>query len=266
MRQELSDATALGNDGTPTRKSGEQALVSDRRAVSGDLLAAERLEAAERLGAWFAHEINNPLGAISGSAQLLARRLQRDIKDPNLLRTYLGYVEAIQSQTERCARITGEILSFTQPGDPDLSRFDPVDAVADAVELVRYASPDCPIVVDAGDAGRLVVRADREWLMRVVFELLTNAVQTSGDTVRVSLTSTGDRVSIAVEDDGPGIPDAVADRLFDPFFSTREKARGLGLTVSLDMMRRMDGTLEAASRAGGGAVFTVELRRCEGRD
>jgi len=228
-------------------------------------VAAERLDASGRLAAWIAHQINNPLGAISGNAQLLARRLQRDVDDPEALRAYLGYLEAIQSHTERCARITAEALNFTQSGEPDLRKVDALEAVTDAVELVRYGHPESQIVLAVHDDGIPEVRADREWLTRVVFEILSNAVSASEDgpiRIEVAVVRAGAqsaRIRIAVADSGPGIPDDVLPRVFDPFFSTRDEARGLGLTLGLDMMRKMNGTLGIVKSDGDGATFAIEI-------
>jgi signal transduction histidine kinase len=229
---------------------------------SRDLLAAQRLEAAGRLAAWVAHQINNPLGAISGNAQLLARRLQRDIRDPELLQDYLRYIEGIQSQTERCARITGEMLNFTRPGEPDLRAVDLSGLIRDAIELVGYAYPGCEIECDSDEWSDLPkASADSDWLIRMLFELLSNAVQASDRTpvfVSMQITSAG-RVEIEIRDFGSGIDDGILLRIFDPFFSTREKSRGLGLTLCLEMSRKMGGDLRVAETSESGSVFVASL-------
>jgi two-component system, NtrC family, sensor kinase len=229
-------------------------------------MAAERLEAAGRLAAWLAHQINNPLGAISGNAQLLARRLQRDISDPDELLQYLRYLDGIQGQTERCARITGEILNFARTGEPDLRRIDVRQVIGEAIELVSYAHPGSNIAFDSSDILPEVC-ADREWMTRMVFELLSNAVESSaGAPVSVNVTIGPRDVRISVRDLGPGIPDDVLPRIFDPFFSTRERARGLGLTLCLEMARRMGGSLHVERPDDGGSVFTAAIPAWGRRD
>lgn len=220
---------------------------------------AERLEAAARLAGWFAHQINNPLGAISGSAQLLGKRLQRDIADCEALAAYTRYLEEIQSQAERCARITGEMLDFTQPGEPDLRRIDVLEVIAHAVNLARYAHPEARMeIADKGAAPP--VRADREWLVRAVFEVLSNAAQASESRpVKIEARNSGARLQVRIEDSGPGISDDVLPRIFDPFFSTRDKARGMGLTLALEMMRKMAGSLKVEKTDPAGSVFMFEI-------
>lgn len=231
---------------------------------SRDLLAAQRLEAAGRLAAWVAHQINNPLGAISGNAQLLARRLQRDISDPELLQEYLKYIEGIQSQTERCARITGEMLNFTRPGDPDLRSVDVLAVIYDAIDLIQYAFPECIVECKADRDSELPrASADPDWLIRLLFELLSNAVQASdGKPVSIFVNQSDDpsgRIRIDVQDSGCGIDENILPKIFDPFFSTREKSRGLGLTLGLEMSRKMDGDLKVVESSSGGSVFAVFL-------
>lgn len=220
--------------------------------------AAERLEAAGQLAAWMAHQINNPLGAISGNAQLLARRLQRDVGDSDTLQAYMRHLEAIQAQTERCAAIISDALSVTQPHEPEFRRIDASKAVSEAIELVHYGRQGIEIVLDV-EGSTPLVRADREWLIRVVFELLVNAIEASGGNVRVEVRKSKAEVQIRVIDSGSGMADDVRRRAFDPFFSTREKARGLGLTMGLDMMRKMNGTLEVEQSNEGGSVLTIEI-------
>lgn len=182
QRNPTNNVVDCRNRGVPsagTTRDTRNSLLAKKAAL--EFMASERLDAAGRLAAWIAHQINNPLGAISGNAQLLARRLQRDIGDPEALGAYMSYLEAVQNQTERCVRITAEALNFTQFGEPDPRRLSVLDVVSDAVELVRYGHPESCVNLSAPAASKcLETRADREWLTRAVFEVLANAVQASG--------------------------------------------------------------------------------------
>jgi two-component system, NtrC family, sensor kinase len=242
-----------------TKRGRKPSKVKEKPKAEMETVAAERLEAAGRLAGWIAHQINNPLGAISGNAQLLARRLQRDIGDPETLRVYLGYLEAIQSHTERCARITGEALNFTRPGDPELRKVDLPEAVMEAADLVRYAYPNSRIMLALdNEPGISEVKADREWLTRIAFEILSNAAVVSEDRpISVNICAGLSDVRVRISDSGPGIAEDVLPRIFDPFFSTRDEARGMGLTVSLEMTRKMGGSLKVERKKEGGCTFTA---------
>lgn len=227
----------------------------------------ERLLAASRMAGWLAHEINNPLGAISGNAQLLARRLERDIGEGDTLPGYLRYVDGIRNQTERCARITSELLEFTKSRDVDLKSIDVESVISDVADLAAYGQKNCRVTVVEPAMPIPKVQADRELLAKTLFEVILNAVQASPESGEVKIETSscaageGGRalVKITVSDSGEGIPDDAILRVFDPFFSTKEKAKGLGLTTSLAIMRQLGGSLEIAKTGPDGTVFALQL-------
>lgn len=229
---------------------------------------AERLSAASRMAAWLAHQINNPLGTISGNAQLLARRLQRDFGDEADLPLYLRYVEGIQNQTERCALITGDLLGLTRPVNLELRRVDIRPVVREACQLARFGRGGREVTLGPGLEGEIPpVAADRESLIKVVYEVLVNAVQATpeGDCITVDAVKMPSRaehprwIAIRVTDSGPGISREILPRIFDPFFSTKEKARGLGLTAGLELMRQMRGTIRVEKTGSAGTVVTIRI-------
>lgn len=227
---------------------------------------AERLDAASRLAGWLAHRINNPLGAISGNAQLLARRLERDVGAESLA-PYLRYIEAIQTQTERSAEITAELLEFTKPRDADMRGVSVHDVAKEAIELARYGRERTEVVLDT-DSLDSVPHAwtDKDLLVRALYEVIVNAVQASGEDGRVTVRATTgpsneapEWIRIAIADTGPQIPPEVLRRMFDPFFSTREKARGIGLTAALAILRQLNGSIEVTETGKNGATVTLQV-------
>lgn len=220
----------------------------------------EKVDAAARLAGWFAHQINNPLGTISGNAQLLTRRLERDISDPDMLTVYLRYVDTIRSQVERCAQITSELLDFTRPKDVETHDVDLVLAAEEAVELVSFGRSKCNISIIA-DGSPAIVRTDREIIIRVIYEALSNAIRAIPEDGAVTLEfETADNaVRIVVKDNGCGIDKTSLPRIFEPFFSTRDKSRGLGLTRSLAFMQQLGGSIEVGETGPGGTVMIVTL-------
>lgn len=225
----------------------------------------ERLSAASRIAGWLAHRLNNSFGAISGNAQLLARRLQRDVGDENALPIYLRYIEGIQAETERCAQIIGDLLSFTRHRNIELSKVDVKSAVEEAIELASYGREKTEIIV--GEALRncsAYAVADKELLVRAIYEVLVNAIQASeGGKVYVDVdsvpTKNPEQIRIMIADTGPGIPKDILLDIFDPFFSTREKAQGLGLTISLGIMRQMGGSVEVVHTGSEGTVMAIRV-------
>lgn len=249
--------------GDPRLMLLESELSGDTFRLIKEYMISERLDAAKRLSAWFAHEVNNPLGAILGSAQLLERRLGNDIEDAEQLARYNKYLSIIQNQIDRCAQVTGESVNCFDIGEPDIRRTDVIESIRKAVELVRYAYVDAGIKI-GHDNSIPHVKADQQWLSRIIFELLTNALQESAESpvrIRISYHAIpGDeKVMIRVEDSGSGIPENMRWRIFAPYFSTRERSRGMGLTLSLEMTDRMNGSLVLESASSKGSVFLLSL-------
>lgn len=240
-------------------------IASNWAAEVREYVNAERLSAASRMAGWLAHRLNNSLGAISGNAQLLARRLQRDISDETALPTYLRHVESIQVETERCAQITSNLLSFTRSRSVELGRVDVKQAVEEATILASYNRGKTDIAYGKGlTNGNIYALADKELFVRAIYEVLVNAIQASeGRKVYVDVElvppESPEWVHVLIADSGPGIPEDILLDIFDPFFSTREKAQGLGLTISLAVMRQMGGSVEVMHTGPEGTVMAIKV-------
>jgi signal transduction histidine kinase len=253
LRDLLSRASCAGGE-----KELDE-LVERFGAEIRERINAERLEAAARMAGWLAHRINNPLGAISGNAQLLARRLARD--GGEAAEGYMRYIDAIQSETERSARITAELLDFTRPRDPVLAAVEIGPVVEEAAELAGFGAGQENVIVDLESfAGLPRARTDKELLVRALYEVVLNGMQAAGQDGTVTISgSLGDGIEIRVRDTGPGISPDVLPRIFDPFFSSREKARGLGLTAALTIVTELGGTVCVTESGPAGAVVSTTV-------
>ena len=241
------------------------------RATAAEIreqINVERLAAAGRLAGWLAHRINNPIGAIAGNAQLLSKRLERDIGDAGSLEIYMRYLREIESQTERCARITGDLLEFTQPDHISLRAVDLAETIAEAVGLACYGRGHPKVsVVRTADGDPPQIRTDGDLLVRALYEIIVNAIQATCDegSVTISANAAGSQwVRISVADSGLGISEEILPRVFDPFFSTKENARGLGLSTCLTIVRRLGGALTINETGPDGTTVLIELP--SGRD
>ena len=217
----------------------------------------DRLAAVGGLAASVAHEIRNPLAAISGSAELLATAELTE-EDGKLLRI-------IRRESGRLSALITDLLSFTRPRPPQRRRVDIGVAVREATEAFRTdpIANGIDIQVQAGEEETLVV-VDSAQLAQVLWNLLRNASQALGGsgsiTLRVSVES--DDVVVCVADDGPGIPSADLERIFDPFFTTKESGTGFGLAIVNRIIDDNGGTIVCASSPGGTA-FTIRFPRVD---
>ena len=225
------------------------------------LIRSARLAAVGRLSAGVAHEIGNPLAAIRGLLDLM----QTGNLDPEEEREFIG---RIQSETERIHHTIRDLLDFSRSDADPSSRVeastDLVEVVSDTVKLIdrqtRFRGIDLTLGLDDGLPR---VRGDGERIRQLLLNLLFNAADALGGkgAIAVRARNGGGLVRLMVEDDGPGIDDAILDQVFDPFVTTKPAGQGtgLGLAVCHTIVERLGGSIEARNRSEGGASFEVCL-------
>ncbi len=228
------------------------------------LARSERLATVGRLAAGLAHEIGNPLGAISGYVEIARVRLPAGA-DPDLV----AAVGRIAEAAARIDRTLRDLLDFARPSPPRLAPLLLGEALAVAVWLARVQARFRHVEVEAAlPPGLPPVLADGHQLSQVLLNLLLNAgdamrgAAPGAARVRLSAAEDGGAVVLEVADDGPGIAPEHLPRLFEPFFTTKEpgEGTGLGLAISHRIVESLGGALSAANRPGGGAVFRLRLQ------
>jgi two-component system sensor histidine kinase HydH len=268
------------------------------RRLQQELRRNERLATIGQLSAGVAHEIRNPLAGIGVSAQVLLGRFEP--RDPRA-----RFVSVILEEVARLDRLVTNLLQYARPRSPELRPGQLVDCVRRVVELSAdsFARAGVRTEIEARP-GLRPLWIDADLVTQVVLNVTLNAVQAmpQGGTLRyeVRLTrrrrpprGTGRRAGdglerrapaptripaagewiaiqqIRVTDSGVGIPRGVLDKLFDPFFSTKPRGSGLGLSICQTIMQEHGGSIEVASREGGGTTvlldFHVEKRHGERR-
>lgn len=221
----------------------------------------ERLAALGELAAGVAHEIRNPLGGIGLFASLLARDLQDRPDALGLVRKIIKGVGTLES-------IVTDILEFGRPTRAVPRRVELRALVRETVELASPQIEREKVTVDVSEelAGICLV-TDGAMLQRAVLNLLFNAVEAAGQSDRpgrVSIALTGaddDDIVLAVEDNGAGIPNDLLDRIFNPFFTTKDHGTGLGLSIVHQIAETLGGGVTVSPRRGTGAVFSLRLSR-----
>lgn len=230
--------------------------ITDRVRLQADLMKQDRLVSLGVLAAGVAHELNNPLAALS----LLVRRLRVDAEksgahDP-------GVLEQIDDAVARMTTIIGDLLFLARPGDAPHAHVDLVRVLNSAVALLRAGVAACPPVIE--DVASLpVVRGVPSRLGQVFLNVIRNAIEAvegkADGSVHVSGRVVGTDVVITIKDNGVGIPDDVLPRLMTPFFTTKERGTGLGLWISQAIVTNHQGRLEIASTPGAGTSVTIVL-------
>ncbi len=230
--------------------------VSEVKALTDQLIRADRLAAMGELTAGVAHEVRNPLGIIRASVQLV----EESGADRERV---LEATSVIKQEIDRLDRVIKALLDFGRPSKPYLRLTDLGEVIEDVVLFTRRFAGQSKVTISAKDIGSLPsIMADPDQMKQVFVNLISNAVQamdSSGGTISVSGRSDEGFLSIVVSDDGPGIAESELKKVFDPFFSTRDAGTGLGLTIVHRILDEHDGHIEVASVPGQGTTFTVSL-------
>lgn len=228
-----------------------RALLREQEA----LRRSERLALAGTLAAGVAHEVRNPLGVISGMAELLAERSPRESREAALARDILAEVG-------RLNRVVGDFLDFSRPAPPQVQTVTPAELWERPLGLLRASLErhKIKIVTDATAAVPRVL-ADPGRIQQVVLNLLLNArdAMPSGGTLTFRARSEGDAVALSVTDTGEGITADHLTRVFEPFFTTKERGTGLGLAVARRIVEEHGGKIQVESKPGTGTTFTMIL-------
>lgn len=222
----------------------------------------KRLAALGEMAAGVAHEIRNPLGSIQLYADLLARQLADDPKRGDLAGKIGKAVRGLDA-------IVADMLTFARVIEANRQPTRIADLVAEAAAEAagRLESVDVTLHI-AQIAPDLMVDLDGRLFKQVLLNLMLNAADAMAGAPRRDLEVTAEelpagheagRWRIRVADTGPGIPPAVIDKIFHPFFTTKDHGTGLGLAIVHHMIEAHGGTITAANRADGGAVFAILL-------
>ncbi len=252
----LSAAFAAMLERLAARQRALEESLAQLEATRDELVRSEKLATVGRLAAGVAHEVGNPLASVMGFVEFL--------RDPRGCPP-AQQADLLARMDRELGRIQGtlrQLLDFSRPAPSRIEAVDVAAVCADAIALVGYQKAAATVEV-AGEASAL---ADRERLRQVLVNLLMNAAQAGAAAVRIELASSADseRVTIAVQDDGPGVDPALVDGLFEPFATTRPAGQGtgLGLAISRRLVEEMGGTLRFVP-ADTGARFVLELRRAD---
>jgi len=241
------------------RRAGLEARAAEEarvRELERQLFHAERLTTVGRLAAGIAHEINNPLEGMSNYLTLLKDALAR--ADVEAAHRHVG---AVKQGLDRAAGIVRQVLAHADPAKAPRTPVDLNQVLRETEHFVqsRKEFRHVAFTLDLAD-GPLVVHGNPVMLGQVAMNLIVNAceVQPAKGEVRVLSRREDGHVVAEFADRGPGIPEADRQRVFEPFFSTKDST-GLGLSICHTIVLQHDGELEVRPREGGGSVFRLRL-------
>ena len=246
-----------------TELRGANDALEDRNArlvaLQADLMQRDRLAATGRLVGHLAHEIRNPVANLRNLLELIRRRVADDPQARD-------YADLAIDELLRMHELAEQMLDLNRPRDPASQRCDPFVVARDVVRLTTAGTEDRSAQVTLRGAEGLSAGISPDSLKQILLNLVQNALEATagaaseGSSVEVSVRDLAEGVEIAVEDNGPGVPQELRTRIFDPFFTTKGAVDGvgLGLFVAEGLVRSAGGRLVLHSSSGG-ARFVVEL-------
>jgi Signal transduction histidine kinase len=229
-------------DLTEVKKLEERFRISEKIALLG------------QLGAGLAHEIRNPLSAISGTVEVLSTEVKPSEENLRLLRV-------ASDQVQRLNLIVEDFLILTKPIEKSEIPADVSLIVDETVESFLNATRRDGILIAVETEKELYVQAESQRLKQVIWNLLLNAMEAmpGGGKIMIRANSEAEDVIIRVSDEGLGIKKEIIAKIFEPFFTTREVGTGLGLTIVQKVIEGYNGRVSVMSSENEGTTFIVSL-------
>ncbi len=239
---------------------------SELQKTQQQMLQVERMVAIGKMSAVVAHEINNPLAGILTYSKLLKKWIQHGITGDQQKQEAIESLELIATESKRCGELLHNLLSFSRTSPMNLSLSDLNTVVARTIRLAEHKAEMSGILLQV-DLDRQLppLHCDSAQIEQVALALVINAIDAMphGGNLWVSTRTVADgaQIELQVRDDGIGIPPDILPHIFDPFTTTKEvgKGVGLGLAVSKGIVERHGGRIEVTSELGVGTTFQVLL-------
>lgn len=255
-----------GNDasGDP-RPDGPFIKVADRELAYDDLVYLNRMTTVGQVLPTVAHEMNNALQVVGGLVEMLSARA-------DLPQDVLEKVARIGAQAARATGMMRDLVAFSRRDEAGARTVDLASVVDRALMMRRYhlARARIAVTLDVPPPGTCFTRADGHALQQVLLNVLINAEHglagREGGEIRIQLREDGDWIELEVTDNGPGVPTPLRERLAEPFFTTKERAAGLGLTVAPMLVASDGGRFLVDHLPGGGTRAITRLPKLRPRD
>ncbi len=258
-RRRLEEQLARYSDGLNEmirQKTEELSIAQD------ELTHAAKMSTIGEIASGMAHEVNNPLAVISGYAESLLDRIPDEaaIDREEIARI----VRIIVEQADRCQRITRSVLDFSRRQEMRIELVDLERTLNNALLLAHHKATERDVAIEADiPPGLPQVITDPHLLEQILLNLLNNAIDAVDKNGKVLLAARPDKrgVRVTVEDNGPGVPMALREKIFSPFFTTKPmgEGTGLGLAVCLQLAERLQSPLFIEESALGGALFVLVM-------
>ncbi len=239
--------------------------VTEERELQLHILQTSKLAAMGELASGVAHEINNPLGVISMCVQEISQTMRENPGSPHSIEMNIENIDAIKEEIQRCKRITTGLLDITPRTEHRRVPLDINQVIKNVRMLVRYKAEKEHKVINLSLSDHLpLIMGEMDTLSQVFLNLILNAIEFTPVGKRIEISSRKENegyLAIHIKDEGCGIPPKNSDKIFKPFFTTKPhgSGSGLGLPISLRIVKNHGGEINFSSTENQGSIFTVLL-------
>jgi len=243
QKNEIAGIVAVVYDYTEIKELEESSRRKERLTEMGDLAAG------------VAHEIRNPLNAISIAAQ----RLLGEFEPKENIDDFQSFLQQIRSEANRLNEIVTRFLSMARDGSPTNSRINISEVVIDTIGLLELGNERDDIIIDADIQNDISASLSRDRIKQMLINLVNNSIQAldeTGGKIFVSLNKDEKSITLNVIDTGPGIPDDIKSKIFSPYFTTKSEGTGLGLSIVHQIVEESKGTIKVNS-SDNGSEFVI---------
>lgn len=230
--------------------------ISEVHQLQQEMLKMDRLASVGELTSGIAHEIRNPLAGIKTTAQALSEEMPRSDHRS-------AYVSRIILEIDRLNKLLLSFFDFAKPKALNLKYCDLKNIIENAVYMVKDTAKDNHVqIIEFYPTTKAVIKADSDMIQQVLMNIFINAIQAvdQGGKMEIHLTERSTFMDITISDNGKGIPGNLRSRIYDPFFTTKPKGIGLGLSISYRIIKMHSGDISFESSPQG-TIFTISLQK-----
>ena len=233
--------------------------ITEKKSREARLRRAESLASLTSLTAAVAHEIKNPLGSIGIHIQLLKKMLEAN----NSVNTEEAnkYIDIIKEEMERLNRVVVDFLFAVHPMNAEFELGDLNQVLADLLNFLKYELEQAGISLNTTFNDLPQIEMDEKFIKQALLNIIKNAIAAmpDGGALSVKTKVAGDFVQLIISDTGTGIPENIINKIFEPYFTTKEFGSGIGLTIVYKIIKEHLGDISVDSREKEGTSFTISL-------
>lgn len=231
--------------------------ITERVRLRENLKRREQITAMGQLASGVAHEIRNPLNAIA----MIAQRLNLEFEPTGNAEEYRSLSSTLVGETRRINHIIEQFLQFARPPQLEIADIDPAQLVRETAILLREAGQQKGVAVIENCVDVGTIRADADKLKQALLNVGQNAIQAcrEGGEVKLACQDRGETVEITIADNGAGIPEKNLDKIFNLYFTTKERGSGIGLSVVQQIISQHNGTIQLNSKEQQGTTVVIQL-------